>query len=540
MGGTKKKSPLITFAITFFMIMASFSFISSPFHSAVINGQLPIPFGNSDLTDQLYAYNFYGVKVNNATWYTFACQGHRYDSYGDVDYISNNADHLSSPSPTSTSAEIHYEIIENSTSANAWNNGNVSLRLSVQLISYITPTILFYITAKYNESSVDTYANYNPNNGEAYMDYLTYELRYIYFTISKIGPSTVNTSVFLWNNFQEITGLVPAQEKPYYRDSGYGNPKDAFFELDSSDFATELGGKCVINASETRMGGWSIPENFVPSQSNPPFYELKITADALYYNAVPGNLGQYQLESHHLITSVYLYVFPQYILNGIHQDNYNTTALPIAPIPQFSTAKVNVPLNFITSDLAYGLVGQDQGKTEPIEAPVPLVYEFDWGDGSQSYYTDISGYILQASHTYHNPGTYNVKVRAIDQRAYNTHIEYYWSPWSAKTKINVVDWVSTPSAPYCGSNTSYVDSSGTATVTFTTGSIDGLGGQIRYTFYWGDGTSTTTGWYNSGATAEATHTFSRGSYSLYVVATAESGASSTSSMITINVTNLPG
>jgi hypothetical protein len=63
--------------------------------------------------------------------------------------------------------------------------------------------------------------------------------------------------------------------------------------------------------------------------------------------------------------------------------------------------------------------------------------------------------------------------------------------------------------------------------TYSTVTTDPDGDTLRYTFYWGDGSSTTTGVLNSGATASASHTWAKsGTFWIYVKATDSRGASS--------------
>ena len=76
---------------------------------------------------------------------------------------------------------------------------------------------------------------------------------------------------------------------------------------------------------------------------------------------------------------------------------------------------------------------------------------------------------------------------------------------------------------------------------FWASSTDPNGDQIRYTFNWGDSTSTTTGWYSSGATAYASHTWtSTGQFSVTVTAEDSTGRfSGQSSPINVNIQNPP-
>jgi hypothetical protein len=72
---------------------------------------------------------------------------------------------------------------------------------------------------------------------------------------------------------------------------------------------------------------------------------------------------------------------------------------------------------------------------------------------------------------------------------------------------------------------------------FSASSTDPNGDTIRYIFSWGDGTSTTTGYYSSGSTAYASHTWSSaGQFSVGVTAEDSTGRfSSQSSPLSVNV-----
>jgi hypothetical protein len=84
-----------------------------------------------------------------------------------------------------------------------------------------------------------------------------------------------------------------------------------------------------------------------------------------------------------------------------------------------------------------------------------------------------------------------------------------------------------PSTPSVGGPSSgYVSQS----YQFSAVSTDANGDNIRYTFDWGDGTDYTTGWYSSGSTAYASHTWtSAAQYSVTVTAQDSTGLSSGSS-----------
>jgi hypothetical protein len=145
-----------------------------------------------------------------------------------------------------------------------------------------------------------------------------------------------------------------------------------------------------------------------------------------------------------------------------------------------------------------------------------IKYQFDWGDGTTTdtiYYT--SGATASASHSWSNPGTYNIKVRAYDGEK--------WSDWSQSKTITITETPpqpennppntpNKPSGPITGyTNTSYGYSTKTA---------DPDNDQVYYLFDWGDGTSS--GWvgpYNSGATVSASHSWDKpGTYEIKVKA----------------------
>jgi hypothetical protein len=80
----------------------------------------------------------------------------------------------------------------------------------------------------------------------------------------------------------------------------------------------------------------------------------------------------------------------------------------------------------------------------------------------------------------------------------------------------------TPSIP-SGTSSGYTGTS----YGYSTSATDPNGDQVKYTFDWGEGPQTTTGFYNSGATATASHSWSNeGTCYVKVKATDSKGASS--------------
>ncbi len=123
-------------------------------------------------------------------------------------------------------------------------------------------------------------------------------------------------------------------------------------------------------------------------------------------------------------------------------------------------------------------------------------YEFDWGDGTTyttGYYA--SGIQVQASHSWSSAGTYYVKVRAQDQYG-------AWSGWSSVLVVSIYNAV--PSVPSVSvTSTVTVGKS----VTFSAVATDPTNSLLQYTFYWGDGSSWTSGWVSSGSTVSASHVY---------------------------------
>jgi len=93
-----------------------------------------------------------------------------------------------------------------------------------------------------------------------------------------------------------------------------------------------------------------------------------------------------------------------------------------------------------------------------------------------------------------------------------------------------------PSTPI-GPTTGYSGSS----YSFSTSTTDPDGDQVKYTFDWNDGTTSTTGLQSSGSTGSLSHTWNRqGEYHVWVKATDSKGASSDwSSPLTITIQNRP-
>jgi len=157
-----------------------------------------------------------------------------------------------------------------------------------------------------------------------------------------------------------------------------------------------------------------------------------------------------------------------------------------------------------------------------------IQYTFDWGDGQQSSSGWVaSGQSASLSHSW-SAGTYSAKVKATDALG-------AVSAWSS---IKTVTINTTPNAPSTPSG----NSSGlpATSYSYSTAAVDPDGQNVYYIFDWGDGQTTQTGWYSSGATASASHSWaSAGVYSVKVKAIDSMGAVSAWSSIKTVTINTP-
>ena len=131
-----------------------------------------------------------------------------------------------------------------------------------------------------------------------------------------------------------------------------------------------------------------------------------------------------------------------------------------------------------------------------------------------------------------SPGTYTIVWQMVRENV-------YWFGDSANIQITVVKRTdppytpSTPSGPRCGyTETSY---------SYSTSTTDPDGDEIKYTFDWGDGTSSETDYVSSDTPVRASHIWSNpGTYDVRAKATDSNGASSGwSSPQTVVIDSLP-
>lgn len=145
-------------------------------------------------------------------------------------------------------------------------------------------------------------------------------------------------------------------------------------------------------------------------------------------------------------------------------------------------------------------------------------YTFDWGDGTTSETALVkSGSKTSVSHIWSIPGSYQVKARATDSKGGA-------SSWSAALIVTIA--ANRPPAaplPPSGINLGKIRTY----YSFSTSSIDPEGDQVKYTFDWGDGTTSQTALVNSGTSASSTHRWlMSGTYQVKAKATDSKGSSS--------------
>ena len=160
----------------------------------------------------------------------------------------------------------------------------------------------------------------------------------------------------------------------------------------------------------------------------------------------------------------------------------------------------------------------------------PLIYIFHWDDGNNSTVGPFESEAMAAAdHIWRRAGTYQVRVRAMDDNAS--------SPWSSPWEVVVNSPPGQPAIP-AGKSTILPGEM----TSFATSAEDPDGDKLRYIFDWGDGSFSTTDWTESGRALSTDHSWQRaGSYVIAARAEDSANASSPwSEAITIIINTLPG
>jgi hypothetical protein len=147
-----------------------------------------------------------------------------------------------------------------------------------------------------------------------------------------------------------------------------------------------------------------------------------------------------------------------------------------------------------------------------------ILYFFDWGDGETTTTGLLdSGSGATASHAWQAPGSYEVKVQAVDEHGAE-------GAWSAPFVVTIEGGGNTPPDPptvLSGSDTGPVGEA----LTFTSSARDPDGDRVSLVVDWGDETQDVTGYYPSGTTFSLTHTWQTpGTYSIRAQTVDERGA----------------
>jgi hypothetical protein len=190
----------------------------------------------------------------------------------------------------------------------------------------------------------------------------------------------------------------------------------------------------------------------------------------------------------------------------------------------------NVPPNMpsIPSGPSSGAIGTSYSYTTSATDPNAdrVKYTFNWGDGTTSVTGLVnSGTSASVSHKWSKGGTYQVKAMATDSKGDS-------SGYSSPLAVTINTPPNTPSIPVG-------PASGKLGILYSyiTSAADPNGDQVKYTFNWGDGTTSITGLVNSGTSASTSHKWSKtGTYLVKAMATDSKGATSGwSSSLTVRI-----
>jgi lysophospholipase L1-like esterase len=188
--------------------------------------------------------------------------------------------------------------------------------------------------------------------------------------------------------------------------------------------------------------------------------------------------------------------------------------------PNTPDTPIGVGVGYALSPYSYSTSANDPDGDQ-------VKYTFDWDDGTTSVTSLVnSSTVASASHTWNNTGIYQVKAKATDSNGLD-------SEWSNTISVSIVN--RPPNAPDTpiGVGVGFA----LAPYSYATSSIDPDGDQVKYTFDWGDGTTSVTGLVNSGTVASASHTWAKaGTYQVKANATDSKGATSGySSILTVTI-----
>jgi hypothetical protein len=143
-------------------------------------------------------------------------------------------------------------------------------------------------------------------------------------------------------------------------------------------------------------------------------------------------------------------------------------------------------------------------------------FTFDWGDAAESNTPLInSGVVASANHTWSKAGRYRIRAMATDSKG-------AFSEWSQPLNITINTPPFKPKVP-----SGPVSGRPGTSINYTVSSVDPDKDHMKYTFDWGDGTESITGYLVSGAKATVNHTWKKaGTYRIRANAIDEIGSTS--------------
>lgn len=185
---------------------------------------------------------------------------------------------------------------------------------------------------------------------------------------------------------------------------------------------------------------------------------------------------------------------------GVHMRCTNTVDTRCSWV--YAVVTYNAPPNNPSTPSGASSVGRNISSSYSTNTTDPegnnIYYRFNWGDGTYTNSSVVaSGTTVSASHSWSTATTYSVKVCAIDSGGNS-------SDWSGVKTVVVSNTApNTPSTP-SGSSSLYRN----VLSSYLTAASDANGDQVKYTFDWDDGTTSTTGFVSSGTSASASHSWS--------------------------------
>jgi hypothetical protein len=210
-------------------------------------------------------------------------------------------------------------------------------------------------------------------------------------------------------------------------------------------------------------------------------------------------------------------------LSSNWSESLKVTISPPPSAPLTPSVPVGPTTGYSMGTYSYSTSASDPDKDD-------VKYVFDWGDGTTSETGFVSsGTAANASHSWPLSRSFYIRAKAIDSRGAS-------SGWSGTKRVRIYA-NSPPAAPSVPSGpvSGYIK----ASHSFSTSSTDSNRDNVKYTFDWGDGNSSETGFMASGSKVSASHTWGAiGTYQVRARAMDSKGASSSwSSSVSITITS---